>query len=517
MMFQVQNLTITHKKDLRNLIEDFSFVLRPGDKTALIGEEGNGKSTLLKLLHDERLAEPYVSWTGRIIRNGMRSGYLAQELGEDVAECQVYEYFSGNPLFYDWTPGELAGLGRNFGFSADFFYSDQKIATLSGGEKVKLQLARVLMERPDFLLLDEPSNDVDLETLGWMEQFIRHTELPVLFISHDEYLLERAANSVIHLEQTMRKTRPRWTVARVPYRQYMEERFHSLQRQEEQARNEKREYEKQQEKFRKIQQSVEYQQAAISRQNPSGGRLLKKKMHAVKAQERRFEKQWESRTEAPDTEDAIYLRLGRQIPMPRGKEVLRYDLECLTAGDRVLANRIHLRIQGPEKVCIIGKNGVGKTTLLKKIAEELLERKDLRAAYMPQNYGELLPGEATPLDFLQVKGDKEEMTRIRTWLGSMKFTADEMEHPIRELSGGQKAKLFFMKMSLEENDVLILDEPTRNFSPMSNPVIRKILADYQGAILCISHDRKFIEEVCTKVYRLTGDGLQEVEKEKLTE
>ena len=142
---------------------------------------------------------------------------------------------------------------------------------------MKLQLARVLMERPDFLLLDEPSNDVDLETLGWMEQFIRHTELPVLFISHDEYLLERAANSVIHLEQTMRKTRPRWTVARVPYRQYMEERFHSLQRQEEQARNEKREYEKQQEKFRKIQQSVEYQQAAISRQNPSGGRLLKKK------------------------------------------------------------------------------------------------------------------------------------------------------------------------------------------------------------------------------------------------
>ena len=160
------------------------------------------------MLHDERLAEPYVSWTGRIIRNGMRSGYLAQELGEDVAECQVYEYFSGNPLFYDWTPGELAGLGRNFGFSADFFYSDQKIATLSGGEKVKLQLARVLMERPDFLLLDEPSNDVDLETLGWMEQFIRHTELPVLFISHDEYLLERAANSVIHLEQTMRKTDP---------------------------------------------------------------------------------------------------------------------------------------------------------------------------------------------------------------------------------------------------------------------------------------------------------------------
>lgn len=507
-MLQIRNLTITHKKDLRNLIEDFSFVLRPGDKTVLIGEEGNGKSTLLKLIHEEQLVEEYVTWSGEIIRNGVHTGYLAQEMGQEAQNCQVYEYFAENPLFYDWTPKELADLGRNFGFSLEFFYSDQQVATLSGGEKVKLQLARILMERPDVLLLDEPSNDIDLETLEWMETFICQTSLPVLYISHDEYLMERTANSVIHLEQTMRKTKPRWTVARVPYRTYMEERGHSLQRLEEQARSEKREYEKQQEKFRRIQQSVEYKQATITRQNPSGGRLLKKKMHAVKAQERRFEKQWEERTEVPDTEDAIYLRLGRQIPMPKGKEVLDYELDQLTADGKLLAEKIHLRIRGPEKVCIIGKNGVGKTTLLKQIAQELLSRKDLHAAYMPQNYGDLLPGEKTPLDFLQTKGDKEELTRIRTWLGSMKFTAEEMEHPIRELSGGQKAKLFFMKMSLEESDVLILDEPTRNFSPMSNPVIRRILADYQGAILCVSHDRKFIEEVCTEVYELTRDGLK---------
>lgn len=507
-MLQIRNLTITHKKDLRNLIEDFSFVLRPGDKTVLIGEEGNGKSTLLKLIHEEQLVEEYVTWSGEIIRNGVRTGYLAQEMGQEARNCQVYEYFAENPLFYDWTPKELTDLGRNFGFSLEFFYSDQQVATLSGGEKVKLQLARILMERPDVLLLDEPSNDIDLETLEWMETFICQTSLPVLYISHDEYLMERTANSVIHLEQTMRKTKPRWTVARVPYRTYMEERGHSLQRLEEQARSEKRKYEKQQEKFRRIQQSVEYKQATITRQNPSGGRLLKKKMHAVKAQERRFEKQWEERTEVPDTEDAIYLRLGRQIPMPKGKEVLDYELDQLTADGKLLAEKIHLRIRGPEKVCIIGKNGVGKTTLLKKIAQELLSRKDLHAAYMPQNYGDLLPGEKTPLDFLQTKGDKEELTRIRTWLGSMKFTAEEMEHPIRELSGGQKAKLFFMKMSLEESDVLILDEPTRNFSPMSNPVIRRILADYQGAILCVSHDRKFIEEVCTEVYELTRDGLK---------
>lgn len=121
-MLQIQNLTITHLKDLRNLIEDFSFVLRPGDKTALIGEEGNGKSTLLKLIHDERLAQPYVSWSGRIIKNGLRSGYLAQELTPEAASLPVYEYFARFPDFYSWTPRELAELGRNFGFSTEFLY-----------------------------------------------------------------------------------------------------------------------------------------------------------------------------------------------------------------------------------------------------------------------------------------------------------------------------------------------------------------------------------------------------------
>lgn len=512
---QIQNLTVTHKKDLRNLIEDFSFVLRPGDKTALIGEEGNGKSTLLKLIHNEKLVENYISFQGIIIRNGERSGYLAQELENREQQMTVYDFFAAEPLFYDWTPGELAELGRTFGFSAEFFYSEQRVGTLSGGEKIKLQLSRIMISRPDILLLDEPSNDLDLDTLGWLEKFICSTELPVLYISHDEYLLERTANSVIHLEQIMRKTKPRWTVARVPYQRYLSERNNRLQKQEETARNEKREYEKQQEKFRKIQQAVEHQQASITRQNPSGGRLLKKKMHMIKAQERRFERQRGERTELPDTEDAIYLKLGRAVPMPNGKTVLDFYLPELEVHGRRLASGVRLSVRGPEKVCLIGKNGIGKTTLLKRIAEELLTREDLRAAYMPQNYTEQLPVEKIPLEFLQTAGDKEEMTKIRTWLGSMKFTADEMERPIGELSGGQKAKLFFMKMSLEESDVLILDEPTRNFSPMSGPVIRKILSEYQGAILCVSHDRKFIGEVCTRVCRLTPEGLVWEEKDKI--
>lgn len=130
---------------------------------------------------------------------------------------------------------------------------------------------------------------------------------------------------------------------------------------------------------------------------------------------------------------------------------------------------------------------------------------------MPQNYEELLDMHKTPVEFLQREHTKEEYSRIRTYLGSMKYTSDEMEHSISELSGGQKAKLLFLKMSMEENDVLILDEPTRNFSPLSNPVIRELLRNYGGAIISVSHDRKYVKEVCSKVYRLTEKGLLPVE------
>ncbi|MBR4795025.1 MAG: ABC-F family ATP-binding cassette domain-containing protein, partial [Lachnospiraceae bacterium] len=167
-----------------------------------------------------------------------------------------------------------------------------------------------------------------------------------------------------------------------------------------------------------------------------------------------------------------------------------------------------LRVRGPEKICIIGNNGAGKTTLLRKMADELLTRKDIKAEYMPQNYEDMLDLDITPVEFLDSTGDKEIRTRIRTYLGSLKYTADEMEHPIRELSGGQKAKVLLLKMSMSGANVLILDEPTRNFSPLSGPVIRKMIAAFPGAVISISHDRKYIEEVCEKTYTLTENGLE---------
>ena len=139
-----------------------------------------------------------------------------------------------------------------------------------------------------------------------------------------------------------------------------------------------------------------------------------------------------------------------------------------------------------------------------------MARTDIHAAYMPQNYEDLLNLETNPVDYLARTGDKEELTQIRTFLGSLKYTADEMDHSIAELSGGQKAKVLLLKMSLSGANVLILDEPTRNFSALSAPVIRRMLAEFPGAILSISHDRKYLGEVCGRIYRFTKDGLSDV-------
>lgn len=520
-MLQIKNLNITHLKDNRVLLQNLSFTLNAGDKAAIIGEEGNGKSTLLKLIYNETLVENYVDYTGEIIRNQARIGYLPQELSHEEKALSAYAFMCGNgdeSLFLEADVSELSQISRQLKLPLEMFYSEQLLGQMSGGEKIKLQFARILVNKPDVLLLDEPSNDLDMDTVYWLEDFIKKSNFPILFISHDEVLLENTVNKIIHLEQIKRKSEARSTVIKSTYKEYVSRRNSSFAHQEQVARKERSEYQKQQEKFRQIQQKVEHQQNAISRQDPHGGALLKKTMHRVKAYEARFEKQYENMTEIPETEDAIFIKFGEASSIPVGKVVLDYRLEELfveknvddgaaQAEKRCLATDIHLFIRGSEHICIIGKNGCGKTTLLRKIADELLDRKDINVAYMPQNYEELLDLTQTPVEFLSITGDKDEISRIRTYLGSMKYTADEMSHSIGDLSGGQKAKILLLKMSIEGSNVLLLDEPTRNFSPLSNPVIRQMLKTFKGTIISVSHDRKYIEEVAEKVYELTEAGL----------
>ena len=508
-MLQINHLTISHKKDLRTILEDFSFVLNRGDKAVLVGEEGNGKSTLLRWIYDPALIEDYAEARGIRNAQGEILAYLPQELPEAEKEKSVAGYMGACE-----DPARLSRIASELRLDNELFRSRQRMASLSGGERVKVQMARILLGEPDYLLLDEPSNDIDIETLEWLEKLIQNFPGGVLYISHDETLIERTANRVVLLEQLRRKSVPRWTVANVPFRTFMDELRAAFVKQEQEALSERREERKAMERFRRIEQKVLADQANVSRQDPHSGRLLKKKTKAVKSLERRYEREHEEMTERPEEEAPITIKLERQKAMPSGKTVVELNIPELRAPGgaaaeegRLLARNIFLRVRGPEKLCIIGPNGAGKTTLIRKIAEELLKRTDVKAFYMPQNYEDTLPFDQTPVDYLAPSGHKDEITQVRTYLGSMKYTAEEMFHPIRELSGGQKAKLLLLKISLTETDVLILDEPTRNLSPLSAPEIRGILRSFGGAMIAVSHDRKFIREVCEKVYVLGSEGL----------
>ena len=506
-MLQIEGLTITHRKDLRTIVSQLSLTLNPGDRAAVIGEEGNGKSTLLKLIYDPASVEDYIQWEGRVSTGGMRMGYLAQSLTPEEGLCPAGEFWDrGAPA----NPGQGARLLRTLGLPVEIAEDYRPMCTLSGGERVKLRLAKLLAAEPELLLLDEPTNDLDLQTLQWLEDFLLHSPVPVLFVSHDQELLERTANMIVHLEALRRKTLPRCTVARVGFRDYREARDRKFLHQAQLSQWEHRDFRQKMDRFLRIRNKVEHQQATVSRQDPHDGQLLKKKMHTIESMGRRFEKEKERLTQMPELEEAMFLRFPQTIRVPNGKTVLDWSLPVLETEGRVLARDLRLKVVGPEKIGIIGDNGCGKTTLLRALVEAMSRRRDLRTAYMPQEYGELLRPDRNPVEFLNPTGDPARATKIREYLGSLRFTTREMSHPMGQLSGGQRAKLFFLGMILDEAQVLLLDEPTRNFSPLSGPVIREILAQYGGAILSISHDRRYLEEVCQTIYALTPEGLKKL-------
>ncbi|MBQ3651990.1 MAG: ABC-F family ATP-binding cassette domain-containing protein [Clostridia bacterium] len=508
-MLILRNVTIRSRKDDRLLVDDLSFALHAGERAALIGEEGNGKSTLLKWIFDPKMVEGYADASGQCVVDG-KLGYLPQELPGEDTDLPVCAYLEGACSYYALSPREVNDVAQRLGLSPALFDETRPMGTLSGGERVKVQLAALLLSRCDILLLDEPSNDLDIETLEWLSGFMNAFPGAVLYISHDEVLLEETADTIVHLEQVRRKTICRCTVSREGYRAYMDQRARQFAHQEQVARFEKADFQKKKDRYLSIYNAVEHAQESLTRQDPSTGRLLKKKMHTVKSMGRRLDKEEENLTQLPEAEWAILPKWEPGIELSRGKVVLDYLLNELRIEDKLLSQDIHLKIVGPEKVCILGPNGCGKSTLMDQIAQELLSRMDIRCTYMPQRYGEGVSYGMKPEEYLAPDGDKESVTKARIYLGSMKYTTEEMSHPVSDLSGGQRAKLLLLKAILNKSNVLLLDEPTRNFSPLSCPAVRQLLASFPGCILSVSHDRRYIEEVTPVLYTLTESGLKRI-------
>ena len=496
-MLEIKDLSISIND--RYLVKNLNLVLNKGDKLAIIGEEGNGKSTLLKSILG---ICKYAEISGAINLKGNSIGYLEQTISDDKLDKKVYDFLFVNEMdYYDKINNlykYLELIDLNDGILA------QKIGTLSGGEKVKISILKLLLNEYDILFLDEPTNDLDIETLEWLENFINNTNKPIIYVSHDETLLVNTANMILHLEQIKNKTDCRHTLLKIDYDTYVSQRLRKIDKLTQVAKSEKRESNIQREKLQRVMQKVEYQQNTISRADPHGAKVLKKKMHTLKSQEKKLDNA--ELTEIPDVEESINF-FFENVDIPKTKNIISLNIEQLKVSDKVLSQNIKLDIVGNVHLCIIGKNGVGKSTLIKLIYNELKNRKDINVGYMPQVYNDILNNYKNVLDFISPNGSKDEITKAGMLLGNMKFTKEEMTSNVKDLSNGTKAKLFLAKLVLDRCDVLILDEPTRNVSPLSNPVIRKVLKEYKGTIISVSHDRKYINEVVNTLYRLEPKGL----------
>lgn len=533
-MLIISNLSLILKKDLRVLIKDFSLTVNKKDKIGIIGEEGNGKSSLLKAIYNQEEASKYLEIKGTINIKNEKIGYLPQMVEKELLEKSV------NELLNEKIDYSLLDYKKYYFYIDKFNLDEEKllsssllVGNLSGGERIKLFLLIELMKEPTVLLLDEPSNDLDLLSLNLLEELIINLDIPVIFISHDEHFLSRCANRIVHIESLKSKSEARVSVKNLSYDDYYQTREDFLDKNIREFNKDKENFEKKIEKYNRVYQSVNYALNTVSRQAPSVAKNLKDKMHSIKSMEKRYIKEKENLTQKYEVEDAINLKFdnldkGRSgssnskinYLVDANKEVLDLNIDSLkvNSGITLIDKQISLYIKGAKKVALIGENGVGKTTLLRLFYHELKKNTSFKVGYMSQNYEDELLNYLSPLDYLSKTlnvSNKEDLTKIQTYLGSLKLTYEEMNRSISSLSGGEKAKIFFAKLILEKDNVMLLDEPTRNISPLSNKAFINSIKEYNGVLIAVSHDRNFVYQVFDDIYELDKEnGLKKISKEE---
>ena len=342
-MIKINHLTITQNKDLRDLISDLNMTIQDGEKVAIIGEEGNGKSTLLRTLMGERLADFTIR--GEIQSDLQSLAYIPQHLPEELKKKSLQDYFFLESTDLDYSI--LYRLSDELHFDSSRFASDQEIGSLSGGEALKIQLIHELAKPFEILFLDEPSNDLDIETVDWLKSQIQKMRQTVIFISHDEDFLSQTADTIIHLRLVKHRKEAETLVEHLDYDRYSEQRRANFARQSQQAANDQRSYDKTMEKHRRVKQNVET--ALRNTKNSTVGRLLAKKMKNVLSQEKRYEKAAQSMTQKPLEEEQIQLFFSDIEPLAASKVLVRMENEILSIGERILAQGLQLTVRGQEK------------------------------------------------------------------------------------------------------------------------------------------------------------------------
>ena len=521
-MLNVHNLSVSFQGEY--LFEEGAFMLNAGDRVGLIGKNGAGKSTMLKLLSRELKPD-----SGTIAADkDVRIGFLKQDIdfvkGRTILE-EAYQAFGeiksleqklddihhqietrtdyesesyhnlldmlsdythrfdliGGYLYQGETEKVLLGLGFQ---RSDF---DKLTDSFSGGWRMRIELAKLLLQNNDILLLDEPTNHLDIESIIWLEQFLTTYSGAVVIVSHDKMFLDNVTNRTIEISVGKIYDYPK------PYSKFLELRQEIREQQLASQKN-------QEKKIQQTEKLIEKFRAKASK--ASMAQSLIKKLDKIERIE-------------VDEEDNAVMNVRFPVSVTPGKVVLEIDDVSKSYGEKEVLSHVSLLVERGSKIAFVGQNGQGKTTLAKMIIGEtdyqgtIKLGHNVQLGYFAQNQADYLDGELTVLDTRYHAADDTNRMKIRDILGSFLFRGDEVDKKVKVLSGGERNRLALAKMLLSDFNVLVMDEPTNHLDIKSKNVLKKALQQFEGTLIIVSHDRDFLQGLTDKVYEFKNKNIKE--------
>ncbi|MBQ4820777.1 ABC-F family ATP-binding cassette domain-containing protein [Aquimarina sp. MMG016] len=521
-MLNIHNLSISFGGEY--LFEEISFRLQAGDRVGLIGKNGAGKSTMLKILSKEQ--EPD---SGQLAMDKeVKIGFLKQDIdfiegrtvldeayeafteikkaereidkiNAQLAERTDYESKSYNQLITELSDlthhyeilggynyqGETERVLQGLGFVREDF--DRLTDTFSGGWRMRIELAKLLLQSNDILLLDEPTNHLDIESIIWLESFLKNYSGVVVIVSHDKMFLDNVTNRTIEI-----------SLGRIydynkPYSKYLVLRDEMREQQLAAQKNQSKQIEHTEkliEKFRAKATKASMAQSLI------------KKLDKIE------------RIEVDEDDNAV-MNVTFPVSVQPGKVVIEADGVGKSYGEKEILSDIDLLVERGSKIAFVGQNGQGKTTLAKIIIDEISYQgmlklgHNVQIGYFAQNQSEYLDGEITIHETMVNAANEKNRTKVRDMLGAFLFRGDEVDKKVKVLSGGERNRLALCKMLLEPFNVLVMDEPTNHLDIKSKNVLKEALKSFEGTLILVSHDRDFLQGLTNTVYEFKNKQIKE--------
>lgn len=520
-MILLQTSKLTKLYSGTPILENVQFEVKKGERIAVVGRNGAGKSTLLKMIADEidfdsgEIHKPqsvvlgYFAQSSHVnsndtIYNEMLSVFAEtiklkgqlEELSIKMAEedpsseqyLRIIEQYQNLNHRFELMSGytyesEINNILNRFKFNEIGF--DQKISNLSGGQKTRLALAKLLLQKPDVLILDEPTNHLDIDTIEWLEGYLKKYSGAVVIVSHDRYFIDQIATTIYEIEYR------KCTKYKGNYSDYIDQKAVS---------------------YASLMKQYEKQQKEISKMEDFISRNIVRASTTKRAQSRRKLLDKMERIEIPKINDKS-IGITFEIDRRSGNDVLK--VEDLTVGypDQIISDHLDFQINRLDRVALIGPNGIGKSTILKTVAGDLPKLggevyygKSLDMGYFDQEQANLTSNNTVlneVWNYFPTRLEKD----IRTLLGNFLFTGDDVFKTVNQLSGGEKVRLTLCKLMLQKNNFLLLDEPTNHLDIDSKEMLELSLEDYEGTVFFISHDRYFIDKIATRILEVTPHGV----------